>query len=226
MTTQPPGRIRVLIADDHPVVRDGLRAMLATQPDLELVGEASTGAEAVARATALRPDVVLMDLEMPELNGLDATRRIVEAGVGAHVLILTLYDDEEIVARCLDMGAAGYVLKDGPSAELVTAIEAVWKGNKYLSPRALTRVVDYGAKGSRVKTRYELLTDREREVLKLLADGLSIKEIAVRLELSVKTVDVHKANLMRKIGIHDRSALVKYAIQRKLIRVPVMDGPS
>ncbi len=138
----------------------------------------------------------------------------------------TLYDDEEIVARCLDMGAAGYVLKDGPSAELVTAIEAVWRGNKYLSPRALTRVADYRAKGSRVKTRYELLTDREREVLKLLADGLSIKEIAVRLELSVKTVDVHKANLMRKIGIHDRSALVKYAIQRKLIRVPVMDGPS
>jgi len=203
-----------------------LRAIFRTHPSLEVVGEATNGRDAVEKAKRLRPDVVLMDLEMPELNGLDATRRIVEARVGARVLILTLYDDEEIVARCLDAGAVGYVLKDGPSAELVTAIEAVHKGDKYLSPRALTRVVDYGAKGSRVKTRYELLTDREREVLKLLADGLSIKEIAVRLQLSVKTVDVHKANLMRKIGIHDRSALVKYAIQRKLIRVPLMDGPG
>jgi len=219
-------KIRVLMCEDHALFREGLRAIFRAHPSLEVVGEAANGREAVEKAKRLRPDVVLMDLEMPELNGLDATRRIVEARIGARVLILTLYDDEEIVARCLDAGAAGYVLKDGPSAELVTAIEAVWKGNKYLSPRALTRVVDYGAKGSRVKTRYELLTDREREVLKLLADGLSIKEIAVRLELSVKTVDVHKANLMRKIGIHDRSALVKYAIQRKLIRVPVMDGPS
>ena len=218
-------KIRVLLCEDHALFREGLRAIFRNHPSLEVVGEATNGREAVEKAKRLRPDVVLMDLEMPELNGLDATRRIVEAGVGAHVLILTLYDDEEIVARCLDMGAAGYVLKDGPSAELVTAIEAVWRGNKYLSPRALTRVADYRAKG-RVKTRYELLTDREREVLKLLADGLSIKEIAVRLELSVKTVDVHKANLMRKIGIHDRSALVKYAIQRKLIRVPVLDGPE
>ncbi|PYQ16210.1 MAG: DNA-binding response regulator [Acidobacteria bacterium] len=213
------------MCEDHALFREGLRAIFRNHPSLEVVGEATNGREAVEKAKRLRPDVVLMDLEMPELNGLDATRRIVEAKVGAKVLILTLYDDEEIVARCLDMGAAGYVLKDGPSAELVTAIESVWKGNKYLSPRALTRVADYGAKG-RVKTRYELLTDREREVLKLLADGLSIKEIAVRLELSVKTVDVHKANLMRKIGIHDRSALVKYAIQRKLIRLPVLDGPG
>jgi DNA-binding NarL/FixJ family response regulator len=218
------GAIRVLMCEDHALFREGLRAIFRSHPSLEVVGEAANGREAVEKAKRLRPDVVLMDLEMPELNGLDATRRIVEARVGARVLILTLYDDEEIVARCLDAGAAGYVLKDGPSAELVTAIEAVHKGNKYLSPRALTRVVEYGGKGSRVKTRYELLTDREREVLKLLADGLSIKEIAVRLQLSVKTVDVHKANLMRKIGIHDRSALVKYAIQRKLIRVPLMDG--
>src|SRR6266702_1594600 len=129
-------KIRVLVCEDHALFREGLRAIFRNHPSLEVVGEATNGREAVEKAKRLRPDVVLMDLEMPELNGLDATRRIVEAGVGAHVLILTLYDDEEIVARCLDMGAAGYVLKDGPSAELVTAIEAVWKGNKYLSPRA------------------------------------------------------------------------------------------
>src|SRR5437773_4795273 len=165
-------KIRVLMCEDHALFREGLRAIFRNHPSLEVVGEATNGREAVEKAKRLRPDVVLMDLEMPELNGLDATRRIVEAGVGAHVLILTLYDDEEIVARCLDMGAAGYVLKDGPSAELVTAIDAVSRGNKYLSPRALTRVEDYRAKG-RVKTRYEALTDRGREVLNVLADGMS-----------------------------------------------------
>jgi DNA-binding NarL/FixJ family response regulator len=217
-------RITVLLCEDHALFREGLRAIFRSQSSLEVVGEAVNGREAVETVKRLRPDVVLMDLEMPELNGLDATRRIVESGTGARVLILTLYDDEEIVARCLEAGAAGYVLKDGPSAELITAIEAVRKGDKYLSPRALTRVVEYGAKGRPVKTRYELLTDREREVLKLLADGFSSKEIAARLHLSVKTVDVHKSNLMRKLAIHDRAGLVKYAIQRKLIRVPLMDG--
>jgi len=217
-------KIRVLLCEDHALFREGLRAIFRNHPSLEVVGEAVNGREAVETVKRLRPDVVLMDLEMPELNGLDATRRIVESGTGARVLILTLYDDEEIVARCLEAGAAGYVLKDGPSAELITAIEAVRKGDKYLSPRALTRVVEYGAKGRPVKTRYELLTDREREVLKLLADGFSSKEIAARLHLSVKTVDVHKSNLMRKLAIHDRAGLVKYAIQRKLIRVPLMDG--
>jgi len=217
-------RIRVLLCEDHALFREGLRAIFRSQSSLEVVGEAVNGREAVEKVKRLRPDVVVMDLEMPELNGLEATRRIVASGTGARVLILTLYDDEEIVAHCLEAGAAGYVLKDGPSTELIAAIEAVRKGDKYLTPRALSRVVEYGAKGRPVKTRYELLTDREREVLKLLADGFSSKEIAARLQLSVKTVDVHKSNLMRKLAIHDRAGLVKYAIQRKLIRVPVMDS--
>jgi two-component system response regulator NreC len=213
----------VFICEDHALFREWVRAILRSHEDLEVVGEARDGREAVERVKELRPHVALMDLELPELDGLEATRRIVASGVGTRVLALTLYDDEEIVARCLEAGALGYVLKDGPAAELIRAIDAVAHGQKFLSPRALTRIVEYSSLRKGVKTKYQLLTGREREVLKLLADGFSIKEIAARLELSVKTVDVHKANLRRKLDLHDRAALVKYAIQRKLIRVPVLD---
>jgi len=216
-------KIRVLICEDHALFREGLRAILRDHPSIEVSGEAVTGREAIEKARQLRPDVVLMDIEMPEMTGLEATRRIAQAGLGAKVLVLTLYDDEEVVASCMDAGAAGYVLKDGPSSQLLYAIEAVHKGQRYLSPTVLTRVVEFAKTSTRTRTRYDLLTDREREVLKLLADGLSIKDIAARLGLSVKTVDVHKSNVMRKLDIHDRAALVKYAIRRKLIRVPFLD---
>lgn len=216
-------KIRVLICEDHALFREGLRAILRDHPSIEVAGEAVTGRDALEKARQLRPDVVLMDIEMPEMTGLEATRRIVQAGLGTKVLVLTLYDDEEVVASCLDAGAAGYVLKDGPSSQLLYAVEAVHKGQRYLSPTVLTRIVEFAKTSPRTRTRYDLLTDREREVLKLLADGLSIKDIAARLELSVKTVDVHKSNVMRKLDIHDRAALVKYAIRRKLIRVPFLD---
>jgi two-component system, NarL family, response regulator NreC len=216
-------KIRVLICEDHALFREGLRAILRDHPSIEVAGEAVTGREAIEKARQLRPDVVLMDIEMPELTGLEATRRIMQAGLGTRVLVLTLYDDEEVVGSCMDAGAAGYVLKDGPSSQLLYAIEAVSKGQRYLSPTVLTRIVEFAKTSSKTRTRYDLLTDREREVLKLLADGLSIKEIAARLGLSVKTVDVHKSNVMRKLDIHDRAALVKYAIRRKLIRVPFLD---
>lgn len=216
-------KIRVLICEDHALFREGLRAILRDHPSIEVAGEAVTGREAIEKARQLRPDVVLMDIEMPEMTGLEATRRIVQAGLGTRVLVLTLYDDEEVVGSCLDAGAAGYVLKDGPSSQLLFAIEAVYKGQRYLSPTVLTRIVEFGKTSPKTRTRYDLLTDREREVLKLLADGLSIKDIAARLGLSVKTVDVHKSNVMRKLDIHDRAALVKYAIRRKLIRVPFLD---
>lgn len=216
-------KIRVLICEDHALFREGLRAILRDHPSIEVSGEAVTGREAIEKARQLRPDVVLMDIEMPEMTGLEATRRIAQAGLGTKVLVLTLYDDEEVVASCMDAGAAGYVLKDGPSSQLLYAIEAVHKGQRYLSPTVLTRVVEFAKTSTRTRTRYDLLTDREREVLKLLADGLSIKDIAARLGLSVKTVDVHKSNVMRKLDIHDRAALVKYAIRRKLIRVPFLD---
>ncbi|HWW95791.1 MAG TPA: response regulator transcription factor [Vicinamibacteria bacterium] len=215
--------IRVLICEDHALFREGLRAILRDHTHIEIVGDATTGREAVEKAKRQRPDVVLMDLEMPEMSGLEATRRIVQADPGVKVLVLTLYDDEEVVARCLDAGAAGYVLKDGPSDQLLQAMEAVHKGQRYLSPAVLTKVVDYSRRKGRTRTRYDVLTPREREVLKLLADGHPTKEIAARLDLSVKTADVHKTNLMRKLDIHDRAGLVKYAIQRKLIRVPIFD---
>jgi len=212
-------RIGVMICEDHGLFREGLRAILREQPDIEVVGEARNGREAVENVKRLRPDVVLMDIEMPELSGLEATRRITGSRPSSKVLMLTLYDDEEIVAQCLDAGAAGYVLKDGAASELLLAIRAVQQGERYMSPRALSHIVEHGAKG-KARTRYDLLTDREREVLKLLAEGLTSKEIASRLELSVKTVDVHKYNVMRKLDIHDRAGLVKYAIRRKLIRMP------
>lgn len=215
---------RILVCDDHALFRDGVRSVLSAVPSLEVVAEAENGRDAVTIARRVRPDIVLMDFDLPEMSGLDATRRIVGSGCGARVVMLTLYDDEEIVALCIEAGATGYVLKDGPSNELLLAIDAVQRGHKYLTPRALTKIVAYNGGGKQVRTRYDLLTEREREVLKLLADGFSVKEIAARLRLSVKTVDVHKTNLMRKLDIHDRATLVKYAIQRKLIRVPVVRG--
>ncbi len=168
-------RIRVLICEDHALFREGLRAVLREHARLEVVGEAAQGREAVEAALRLRPDVVLMDIEMPEMSGLEATRRIVEAGPGVKVLVLTLYDDEEVIASCLDAGASGYVLKDGPAAQLVYAIEAVQQGKRYLSPGALTKVVEYG-RSKPTRTAYDLLTGREREVLKLLADGLTTSD--------------------------------------------------
>jgi two-component system, NarL family, response regulator NreC len=215
-------KINVFICDDHALFRDGLKAILREEPDVEIVGDAKDGREAVERVLKLRPDVVLMDVEMPELNGFEATRRITQAERKVKVLILTMYQEEEVVARCLDAGASGYVLKDASASQLVHAIETVHRGGKYLSPGALQQVVTHYLEGGERPgtTRYDTLSPREREIFKLLADGLSVKEIAARLGLSVKTIDVHKYNLMRKLDIHDRAGLIKYAIQKKLIRVP------
>jgi two-component system response regulator NreC len=219
-------RIRVLICDDHALVREGLGAILREKPGFEVVGEAGNGLEAVAAAQRLRPHVVLMDIDMPELSGLEATRRIGAARLPSKVLVLSLYDDEDLIAECMNVGAAGYVLKDGPASQLLYAIEAVHRGERYMSPRALSVVVARGRAGGKASTatRYDLLSDRERQVLRLLADGLSSKAIAARLVLSVKTVDAHKYNLMRKLDIHNRADLVKYAIRKKLVRVPMLDG--
>lgn len=220
-------RIRVLLCDDHTLFREGIGAILKDEPSIEIVGEAADGRQAVAKALELRPDVVLMDIAMPELTGFDATRRILQTHPNTKVLILTMYEEEEVINRCLSAGAAGYVLKDAPRAHLIHAIDVVNKGGQYLSSRALKKVVKQYVKGDKgAATGYERLSDREREVLKLLADGLALKEIATRLVLSVKTVDAHKTNLMRKLDLHDRSELIKYAIQRKLIRLPSVKMPS
>jgi two-component system response regulator NreC len=220
-------RIKVLLCDDHTLFREGIKAILKDEASIEIVGEAADGRQAVAKALQLHPDVILMDIAMPDLSGFDATRRILQSNPKAKVIILTMYEEEEVINRCLAAGASGYVLKDAPRAHLIHAIDVVNKGGQYMSSRALKKVVKQYVKGAKsTATGYERLSDREREVLKLLADGLALKEIAVKLVLSVKTVDAHKTNLMRKLDLHDRSELVKYAIQRKLIRLPAVNLPA
>jgi DNA-binding NarL/FixJ family response regulator len=213
-----PKKITVLVCDDHALFREGVKTILNAQPNIAVVGEAGDGKEAVDLAIGLHPHVVLMDISMPVLKGFDAVRRIRKMRPDIKVLILTVYDDEDLVGRCLDAGAAGYVLKDSPPLQLVYAIETVQMGQQFLSPKILTGVVRrYISHPSEFKGGYELLSDREREVLVLLAEGQSLKDVATRLNLSVKTVDAHKYNLMRKLDLHDRSELIRYAVRKRLV---------
>jgi two-component system response regulator NreC len=217
-------RIRILLCDDQALFRAGMKAVLGEQPALEVVGEAADGQAAIDEAARLRPDIVLMDIEMPRLNGVEATHRITRAHRDVKILMLTMYDERELVARCLEAGASGYVLKDVAVAELAGAIETVAGGGQYLSPGLGETMVDNdGRPVERTRTRYDLLTEREREVLKLLADGLSIREIATRLDRSVKTAQVHKYNLMHKLDVHHQTGLLKYAIAHRLVQVAALD---
>ena len=215
-------KIRTLLTDDHTLFRQGIKTLLSAETDLEVVGEAGNAADAVARATELRPDVILMDVSMPGISSFEATRQIRRDRPETKVLFLTMYDDEDYLAECMEAGASGYVLKDSPSEHLVTAIRDVHRGGSYLSPRMLSHLVDDFR--SRVKSaarlpRFSTLTRRELEILKFLAEGNSVKDIASTLDLSVKTVEAHKFNLMRKLDIHNKAQLVQYAIQKKIIRL-------
>jgi two-component system response regulator NreC len=210
----------ILICDDHTLFREGIKEMLRDHRWIEIVGEAHNGREAIREVQRVQPAIILLDLSMPDLGGVEAAGRIAQANPKTKVIILTMYEEEEVITRCLRAGASGYVLKDAPLSDLIHAIDVVSGGGQYLSSRALKKVVSQHVNGTREKvTGYERLSDREREVLKLLADGLAMKEIAGRLLLSVKTVDSHKTNMMRKLDLHDRSEVIKYAIQKKLIRL-------
>jgi two-component system response regulator NreC len=218
-------KIRVLLADDHTLFRQGVRNLLSAETDMEVVDEVSNGGDAVERAAELRPDIVLLDIGMPGFSSFEAARQIRKNRPETKVIFLTMYDDEDYLVEGMDVGGSGYVLKDSPAAQLLTAIRDVSRGGTFLSPRMLSQLVDDFR--SRVKSemhtpRFATLTTREKEVLKMLAEGLSVKEIACTLDLSVKTVEAHKFNLMRKLDIHNKAQLVQYAIQKKILKVPML----
>jgi two-component system, NarL family, response regulator NreC len=216
-------KIRVLLTDDHTLFRQGIRTLLAAEPDMEVIGEAADASEAVALARQMRPDVVLMDIGMSGMSSFEGTRVIRKERPETRVVFLSMYDDDEYLAECVSMGASGYILKESPAEQLLTAIREVNRGGSFLTPRLLTRLVDdfrmQGREPVR-QPRFGTLTKREREILKMLAEGQSVKEIAGSFELSVKTVEAHKFNLMRKLDIHNKAQLVQYAIQKKVIRLP------
>ncbi len=215
-------KIRVLICDDHTILREGIRLLLNSQPDIEVVDEAVDGRDAVDKARACKPDVILMDIAMPLLNGLEATKQIRRDQPNARVLVLTMYESDEYVAQMLEAGAAGYVLKKVAGSELVYAIRAVSQGEAFLYPSITKRLVeDYlrRVESGQERDTFDGLTDREREVLQLIAEGHTNKEIADLLHLSVRTVQNHRAHIMEKLGMHDRGELIKYAIQKGIIEL-------
>jgi DNA-binding NarL/FixJ family response regulator len=210
-------KTRLLICDDHPLVREGIKATISQHPTIEIVGEAENGRDAVSETKRLRPDIVLTDMSMPELNGLEATIQIKEFDKRIKVLIMTMYDDEEVVLRCLAAGASGYVLKDTPLSQLIYAIGMVMKGHEYLDPGVTRNLNEYHQHAKANENTYDRLSPREREVLKLVAEGLSVKEIAVQLNVGIKTIDTHKYNLMTKLDIHNAAGLTRYAIQKNVV---------
>src|ERR1051326_2500340 len=220
----PMPKIKCLLVDDHTLFRQGVRRLLESENDFEVVGEAADGGEAVETARELRPDIVLMDIGMPGLSSFESARQIKKNRVETKILFLTMYEDEDYLVQCLEVGASGYVLKDTPAPQLLTAVKDVYKGGKYLSSQVLGKLVEdfrSRVRDTRMRPRISTLTPREREILKLLAEGNSVKELAVILGLSVKTVEAHKFNLMRKLDIHNKAQLVTYAIQKKIIKIPV-----
>ncbi|MFI5272253.1 MAG: response regulator [Ktedonobacterales bacterium] len=223
-----PEVIRLLIADDHDILRDGLRALLEMASDIVVVGEARSGREAVAETEQLRPDVVLMDISMPDLDGVEACERIRQRLPHVHVLFLTMHEAEEYFFRALRAGASGYVVKRTAAADLLAAIRAVAHGESFLSPTvAHSLVAEYaeraarspagGGEAARTGGQYETLTSREREVLQLVAEGHTNQEIADQLHLSVKTVQSHRAAVMDKLDLRNVTHLVRYAVRRGLV---------
>lgn len=212
-----PEPIRLIIADDHIVVREGLVALLEDEPDLKVVGQAGTGREAVALVRQHWPDIALLDIAMPDMNGLEATRQIAAEMPEVKILILTMHEEEAFFFEALRAGAAGYVLKGAGSEELLSAIRAVHEGGIYLSPQLAGELVrDYLERHARPPVD-DPLTPREREILSLIAQGLTNRDIAERLTLSINTVKTHRLHIYRKLDLHDRAGLIDYALRRGLL---------
>lgn len=215
-------KIRVFLVDDHLILREGIRSILEKVPDIEMIGEADNGNEAVAKVDQLAPDVVLMDITMPGLNGLEATRQIKQKHPSIKVLILTMHETDQYLSEMLEAGASGYVVKTTTSRELISAIRAVYQGDVHLYPSIARMLVeDYlqKVKMGEKKDSYNGLTPREREILRYIAEDKQNKEIADFLGISVRTVQTHRTNLMDKLGAHDRTELVKYAIRKGIINL-------
>jgi DNA-binding NarL/FixJ family response regulator len=213
--------IRCLLIDDHTLFRAGLRRLLESEDDFRVVAETGEAKEAVERICDFRPDVVLMDIGMPGMSGFEAARLLRERWPHGRIVFLTMYEEEEYLLQALEVGASGYVLKDSPAQKLIHAVREAHRGARYVSPKLLGKLAArLRPLGNRDKSQGPL-TPREREVVKLIAEGSSVRQIAGRLRLSVKTVEAHKFNLMRKLRIHNKAQLVTYAIQKRIIRMPL-----
>jgi two-component system response regulator NreC len=211
-------RARVLIADDHTIVRHGLVGILNATDDIEVVGQAGNGAEAVNRAIDLKPDIVLLDISMPRLNGLEAARRIHKAIPSAHILVLTMHEDEEYVLKMVRAGVSGYIVKDGAVSELIAAIRAVKSGKTWFGPQASQALADAWQDGAALPDDpLERLTNREREVLLLIIEGKTNSQVSEALGVSPKTVDNHRTRLMEKLGVHNTAELVRFAARHGLL---------
>jgi two-component system response regulator NreC len=207
-------RVKILLADDHTIVRQGLKLILSAHSDLEVVGEAANGREAVELAEKLRPDIVLMDVQMPELNGIDATKKMVAANPRIRILVLSMHKESVYVREILKAGARGYILKDAIDTELLNAVRSVARGDGYISPAVSSALND---KVKDPTNPVDMLSPREREVLLLIADGKTNKEIATRLNLSVYTVDSHRGRIMEKLNLHSAGELVRFAMKNGLV---------
>ena len=207
--------INILLADDHTIVRQGLKLILSAHSDLHVVGEAANGKEAVELAAKLKPDIVLLDVAMPELNGIEATRKMVEANPRLRVLVLSMHKEAVYVREILRAGARGYILKDAIDTELLNAVRSVARGDGYISPAVSGALLNDYRKD--VTDPVDLLSPREREVLQLIAEGKTNKEIATKLNLSVYTVDSHRGKIMEKLNLHSTGELVRFAIKRGLV---------
>jgi two-component system response regulator NreC len=212
-------KIRVLVADDHTIVRQGLVGILKASPDMEVVAEASDGTEAVEKSLKSKPDVVVLDVSMPRLSGIEAARRIHESLPAARILVLTMHDDEEYILKMVRAGASGYLLKDGAASELLAGIRALKAGKTHFGPHAERALAEAFARDrpSEPADPYERLTDREREVFQLVVEGKTNAEIGEMLFISAKTVDNHRTRLMEKLGLHSAAEVIRYAARHKLL---------